>query len=311
MSKRANTDNSVLPPTKRAKVEVSFTDLIAAIKQHTPFPLGSTITLPRLSLGAFSYGMQPIGPVGTQLLCELLKSNSTVQVLDLHGNKIGPEGASALSDSLKSNSTLTTLNLGNNSIGSWWCSIIEWFTQIKLNSHNTQSWWQLDWICMVLNHWVIHSNQTQLSQHSILVATRLDQMVLNHWVIHSNQTQLSQHSILVATRLEHDGAQSLSDSLKSNSTLTTLNLENTYTASISKQLEINKVVNFWPRGHSGLKNQKLKEYIILTLMCIRFSHWVRAIMEDFPQDLITLIVQFMGIAIKINSRKTPPIWKLK
>jgi len=62
----------------------------------------------------------------------------------------------------------------------------------------------------------------QLSQHSSLVATQLDQKVLNHWVMHSNQTQLT--TLYLENNLIDSGALALSDALKSNTTLTKIDL---------------------------------------------------------------------------------------
>ena len=52
-----------------------------------------------------------IGPEGAKHLSEALKTNSTLQTLDLYNN-IRPEGAKHLSEALKTNSTLQTLISG-------------------------------------------------------------------------------------------------------------------------------------------------------------------------------------------------------
>ena len=44
-------------------------------------------------------------------LSELLKSNNSIQTLDLNNNNIGPEGMKYLSESLKSNNSIQELNL--------------------------------------------------------------------------------------------------------------------------------------------------------------------------------------------------------
>src|SRR5690606_41202016 len=58
-----------------------------------------------------------IGSEGCKYICEALKSNSTLSVLDLWGNNIGSEGCKYICEALKSNSTLSQLNLRGNKIG--------------------------------------------------------------------------------------------------------------------------------------------------------------------------------------------------
>ncbi|KAJ3442023.1 leucine rich repeat family protein [Anaeramoeba flamelloides] len=49
-----------------------------------------------------------------EALCEALKVNQTLTVLDLSGNRIGAEEMQAFSESLKANQTLTHLDLSLN-----------------------------------------------------------------------------------------------------------------------------------------------------------------------------------------------------
>jgi hypothetical protein len=49
-------------------------------------------------------------------LATALKNNSTLEVLDISGNKVGDKGAEALADMLKQNTHLTKLDLQNNGI---------------------------------------------------------------------------------------------------------------------------------------------------------------------------------------------------
>ena len=50
-------------------------------------------------------------------LSNVLKTNTTVTTLDLHGNRIGGDGAAALGECLRYNTSLTTLNLNGSGIG--------------------------------------------------------------------------------------------------------------------------------------------------------------------------------------------------
>merc|ERR1712096_569572 len=58
-----------------------------------------------------------IGWQGAVALAEALKTNTTVQTIDLGSNRIGPEGAVALAEALKTNTTVQKIDLGSNSIG--------------------------------------------------------------------------------------------------------------------------------------------------------------------------------------------------
>ena len=51
------------------------------------------------------------------MLCDYLKSNSTLTKLSFYSNRLHDSGAKALSECLKSNSTLTKLSLEKNFIG--------------------------------------------------------------------------------------------------------------------------------------------------------------------------------------------------
>ena len=58
-----------------------------------------------------------IGSEGMKYLSESLKSNDSIQILDLQHNNIGDEGMKYLSESLKSNNSIQTLDLQHNNIG--------------------------------------------------------------------------------------------------------------------------------------------------------------------------------------------------
>ena len=62
--------------------------------------------------------MNQIGSEGVEALAEVLKSNSTLQELNLFCNQAGDDGAIALAQALKSNSTLINLDLTDNHITS-------------------------------------------------------------------------------------------------------------------------------------------------------------------------------------------------
>ena len=62
-------------------------------------------------------GNKEIGDEGAKALAEALKVNATVEVLHLNGCGIGDDGAAAIAEALRSNTSLTMLNLGGNGIG--------------------------------------------------------------------------------------------------------------------------------------------------------------------------------------------------
>eukprot|EP00667_Euglena_gracilis_P033037 EG_transcript_52670 len=55
-----------------------------------------------------------IGAKGTVALAVALRTNSTVEKVDLSNNDIGPEGAKALAEALRTNATLREVNLYRN-----------------------------------------------------------------------------------------------------------------------------------------------------------------------------------------------------
>ena len=50
-------------------------------------------------------------------IASALRSDTSLQSLDIGGNNIGPDGITALAEALKGNENLTTLELGYNPIG--------------------------------------------------------------------------------------------------------------------------------------------------------------------------------------------------
>jgi hypothetical protein len=58
-----------------------------------------------------------IGDKGATAFAKALKTNTSLQEINLNDNRIGDEGAIAISEALKTNSTLRKINLGHNEIG--------------------------------------------------------------------------------------------------------------------------------------------------------------------------------------------------
>jgi hypothetical protein len=149
-----------------------------------------------------------IGAEGVCKLSEALKSNSSLTVLDLSGmeqcfisfslnagNNIAAEGAISLSEALKSNSSLTTLYLTSNILVA------------SFHSHPIQI------ITLAMkepSNYLKRSNQIALSQCSI---SAVRELLLPF-----------SFSLNTGNNIGNKGAIKLSEALKSNSMLTSLNL---------------------------------------------------------------------------------------
>ncbi len=69
------------------------------------------------SLHTLALWKNAIGVQGGKLIAHMLKSNSSVTVLDLSNNSIGVDGCKALADALCINRSVTSLNVASNGIG--------------------------------------------------------------------------------------------------------------------------------------------------------------------------------------------------
>ena len=73
-------------------------------------------------LKSLSIGQNKLGDEGVSALCESLKTNTTLEKLDIRGGykdmlPLGASGAKIIAEMLKVNTPLTYLNLGFNDIG--------------------------------------------------------------------------------------------------------------------------------------------------------------------------------------------------
>jgi Ran GTPase-activating protein (RanGAP) involved in mRNA processing and transport len=60
---------------------------------------------------------QEIGEAGTTQLADALRTNTSVEKLNLYGNSIADAGATQLADRLRTNTSVRLLDLGGSSIG--------------------------------------------------------------------------------------------------------------------------------------------------------------------------------------------------
>ncbi|KAG0196550.1 hypothetical protein BGX28_009996, partial [Mortierella sp. GBA30] len=174
----------------------------------------STVTTLNLSYNS-------IGDNGAVALSETLKTNSTLTILDLRNNSIRDDGVVALSEALKTNSTLTTLDLRKNSIGDNGCN--------KAGSR----------LCGVYGNVFFQAKSTVVRMMFVLfyigvlsaqpAGPVLGLYCCNGAVALSEALKIN--STVTTLNLSYNsigdnGAVALSEALKTNSTLTTLDLRN-------------------------------------------------------------------------------------
>ena len=90
----------------------------ARVRRRTSFSYCQRpLTFVLASTPARSLYENSIGAEGAKHISEALKTNSTLQTLDLRGNRLDAEAAKHLSEGLKANTALTSLDLYWNSLG--------------------------------------------------------------------------------------------------------------------------------------------------------------------------------------------------
>lgn len=103
---------TVLKDSRVVKLDAMFLNIDAKIMNKLASALKTNQTLNSLDLR-----YNAIGPKGAKELAEALKENQTLISLDLCSNTIYSEGVKELASVLLKNQTLTSLNLSNNKIG--------------------------------------------------------------------------------------------------------------------------------------------------------------------------------------------------
>jgi len=109
---------------------------------------------------------------------------------------------------------------------------------------------------------------------------------------------------LGSNEIGDDGAISLSDSLKSNSTLTELylggnNIGDTVEHEIAQELETNKAIanlNHWPQEHNEIRPVWKLSIETFALCCKHIS----PVQPHLPEDVQTVVIHHMGIAHKLH-----------
>ena len=161
-----------------------------------------------------SYG-ERMDPLWAEALSGALKVNSRLTNLDLRSNRIGASGAQALSDALETNTTLTKLDLTDNDIGVSGARFLS--KAIKINASLT----------------TLNLSRNKLNGETNLGSPRRPYEITKIPIFFRQGTcthpealkRLDEFSTGMDETMDDYGLFSLSESLKTNTTLTNLNLE--------------------------------------------------------------------------------------
>ena len=154
-----------------------------------------------------------IGPFGAEALSGTLKVNNSLTNLDLRSNQIGAFGAQALSDALEVNTTLTKLDLSDNGITASGAPFLS--KAIKLNASLTT---------LNLSHNKI-GEQRQWHHRPDEITMIPTFFQLGTFTLPEALEKLDKFSTGMDETMDDYGLFSLSESLKTNATLTNLNLK--------------------------------------------------------------------------------------
>lgn len=191
-----------------------------------------------------------VGILGCKYFAESLKNNNTLTSIILRGNKIGDQGAKFLGEMLKENRSIQSLGIGDNDIGDDGFYYI--FEGLENNS-------------VLRNLWMSENKGTSIT------AGFLSEILLNK---NSNLTSIWANNNL----MKDEGAQEISEALKSNENLKTLTLDlNQFTSkgliSIAEALKYNyTLANLWLDG-----NEFEDEVIIKFAEMLKFSNSIETI----------------------------------
>ena len=162
---------------------------------------------------------------GVIKIAEAIKVNTTLKVLNINGNTTSDKGADAISDSLKSNNSLQELNMSNNWIYSW--GAIKIAEAIKVNTTLK---------ILNINGNTISDDGVAAISDSLKSNNSLQELYMECNNITSKGAKMIAEAIKVNTTLKvlsiknntisDDGVDAISDSLKSNNSLQELNMDN-------------------------------------------------------------------------------------
>ena len=164
------------------------------------------------------------------VLAEVIKTNSTLTLLNLSNSSIGDDGVAALAKAIKKNSTLTELNLSGNTIGVEGVTALS--EAIKKNSTLTEL------------------NLFGGSLHVDYVATLAEAIKTNSTLRELN---------LSDSGIGDDGVAALAEAIKTNSTLKELNLsynsiDNVGVAALAEAIKTNSTLTLLNLSDSGISD---------------------------------------------------------
>ena len=157
-----------------------------------------------------------IDSLWAEALSGALKVNSSLTNLDLRSNRIGASGAQALSDALEINTTLTKLDLSGNVIGATGARFLS--KAIKINASLTA----LNLSDNKISTGELRQESRPRPYEIAMIPTFFN---LGRCTLPEALKKLDEFSTGMDETMEDYGLFSLSESLKTNTTLTNLNLE--------------------------------------------------------------------------------------
>jgi len=178
-----------------------------------------------------------IGVEGGKAIGEALKTNSTLRSINLEGNGIGGEGGKAIGEALKSNSTLTSVQLAFNRIGNEGGKVIgealksnSTLTSINLegNDISKQVLAEMQKRCLLVDSWSAEAASAATAPEAGKARTgrvRIEALAerLN---VHCNPSKLSFER--GGLGVNKGTLPAIGEALKTNSTLTSINLATKY-----------------------------------------------------------------------------------
>ena len=155
-----------------------------------------------------------IDPLGAEALSGALKVNSSLTNLDLRSSQIGASGAKVLSDALEVNTTLTKLDLSGNNIGASGTQFLS--KALKINASLTS----LNLSCNKIGKQ--RQGGRPRPREIYMMPTLFE---IGRGTLSEALEKLDEFSTGMDETMDDYGLFSLSESLKTNATLTNLNLE--------------------------------------------------------------------------------------
>jgi len=196
-----------------------------------------------------------IGDAGAQALSDALMTNNILTLLGLKKNKIGDAGAQALSEALKTNKTLTKLDLQDNSI--WFKGLVAFSEALQTNvTLVTLTMWSNNFKKTVVLNLLedLKTKSTTWNLHRSWIGDNGAQALSDELKTNITLTTLD----LRSNSIRDNGAQALAEALRTNKTLTTLELQSNKIGeeggqALSEALETNNTLTTLNLYHNSIR----------------------------------------------------------